>query len=66
VLDGGFIPERLNAQIDEIVQRVTPAIQDDPFLSGSRMAGDISWAKGQILQLRNLYPLPGRRLDHHS
>jgi hypothetical protein len=53
VLNEGFIPDRLNAQIDEIVNLVTPAVQNDPFLSMSRMPGAISWTKGQILQLRN-------------
>lgn len=52
VLDGGFIPERLNAQIDEIIKLVTPAVQVDPFLSMSRMPGSISWVKGQIASLR--------------
>ena len=53
VLNEGFIPDRLNAQIDEIVNLVTPAVQNDPFLSANRMPGAISWTKGQILQLRN-------------
>jgi spore coat protein CotH len=52
VLEEGFVPERLNAQIDEIVKRVTPAVEVDPFLSLSRMSGSISWTKGQILKLR--------------
>jgi len=52
VLAEGFVPERLNAQIDDIVKLVTPALQVDPFLSLSRLAGAISWTKGQIQQLR--------------
>jgi hypothetical protein len=52
VLDEGFVPERLNAQIDEIVQRLTPYIEADPYLSKSRVSGSISWLKGQIAQLR--------------
>jgi len=52
VLNEAFIPDRLNAQIDDIVKLVTPAVQVDPYLSQSRLSGSISWTKGQILQLR--------------
>ena len=52
VMNEGFIPDKLNAQIDAIVTLVTPAVQNDPFLSMNRLPSAISWTKGQIALLR--------------